>query len=217
VRWLSENYKWLFDGVAGAAVIALLAFLARQLFRTKPQPPSPEMAATLTAQGAKVTNSPVASGSGISQTVNSPTVSVNLGHPPSEERQANALLAIHSKLEEGLFYLRRAASSGGRYRGEASDQELLRRASLDLAAASTEYSATKLLLSVPLTHKIDEFFNKAVSVGSILNIAQDPMTPNGERARYWNEAQEIANKEMPLILQAIQTEARAEILGTASR
>src|SRR5260370_34708681 len=49
------------------------------------------------------------------------------------ERQVDALLAIHSKLETALFYLQRAAS-GSKFKGEASDQELLQRMGSELAA-----------------------------------------------------------------------------------
>jgi hypothetical protein len=76
MQWLSENYKWLFDGVAGAAVIAAIGYLVQRLLKGSKNPPG--ATATLTAQGAKVTNSPVASGSGITQNINSPTINVSL-------------------------------------------------------------------------------------------------------------------------------------------
>jgi len=212
VNWLSDNYKWLFDGVGGALGVALLLYLVQRF--GKRQPAGQETAATLTAQGSKVTSSTVASGSRINQTVNSPTVNLNLGKPASEgihKHQVDALLAITPKLEHALFYLQRAAS-GSKFQGEASDQELLRRMGVDLAAASTEYSQKKLLIDVSLTRKIDEFFSKVVSAGMSLNHALDPMTPNGEtRANHWRRAQEIADKELPPLLRAIQTDSRAVI------
>ncbi len=169
MKWLSDNYKWLFDGVGGALVVALLAYVAQKLFRSK------------TGQ----------------ETV--------AGKPASDGRQAAALLVITPKLEGALFNLRRAAS-GDKRQGEVPDQELLRRMGVDLAAASTEYSQKKLLIDVSLTHKIDEFFSKVVSAGISLNHALDPMTPN-----HWRRAQEIADKELPPLLQAIQTDSRAVI------
>lgn len=36
MNWLSDNYKWLFDGVAGAATLGILAVIFRWLFRSKP-------------------------------------------------------------------------------------------------------------------------------------------------------------------------------------
>ena len=60
------------------------------------------------------------------------------------ERQVDALLAIHAKLEQALFYLQRAASAG-KFEGE-SDQELLRRMARDLGAASEVFSQNKLLI-----------------------------------------------------------------------
>ncbi len=59
MSWLSENYKWLFDGVAGAAVIAFIGYVVHRLLGSQDRQ---QGAAALTAQGAKVTNSPVASG-----------------------------------------------------------------------------------------------------------------------------------------------------------
>src|SRR6266852_341790 len=47
------------------------------------------------------------------------------------ERQVDALLAIHSKLEQALFYLQRAASAF-KLEGEVPDQELLQRMARDL-------------------------------------------------------------------------------------
>lgn len=146
--------------------------------------------------------------------MNSPTVNLNFGKPASEgihKHQVEALLAITPKLEEALFYLQRAASTS-KFQGEASDHELLRRMGVALAAATAEYSQKKLLISLPLTHKIDEFFNMVVIAATSLNHAMDPITPNGEtRARYWEEAQGIAYRQLPPIFQAIQTESREVI------
>ena len=217
--WLLQNYKWLFDGIGGVAVVALLGYAAKRFFGSKPKPAGQEASAALTAQGAKVTDSPVASGSGIKQTVNSPTVNLNLGSPISDGihvRQVDALLAISAKLEAALSKLQRATSAA-RFSGQASDQELLYRASRDLAEASAEFSQKKLLISAALTRKIDEFFKKVVAAGISLNTALDPMTPNGDtRAKHWREAQEFT-KELSLVLEAIQSEARAEIHGPSSK
>jgi len=35
MRWLSENYKWLFDGVAGAAILAVIGYVAHRLLGSK--------------------------------------------------------------------------------------------------------------------------------------------------------------------------------------
>lgn len=94
MRWVSENYKWLFDGIAGAAVIAVIGFLVHRFLGPKDQ----QQAATLAAQGAKVTHSPVASGYGISQVVNSPTVNVSIPSPttpvPQEEKEQPPCLSF---------------------------------------------------------------------------------------------------------------------------
>jgi hypothetical protein len=74
--WFSENYKWLFDGFAGAAVLAVIGYVLHHFRGSRNR----QGAATLTAQGAKVESSPVASGSGITQTINSPTT-INVSLP----------------------------------------------------------------------------------------------------------------------------------------
>ncbi len=84
--WLSDNYKWLFDGVAGAAVIAVIGWLFHHFSQVRQRG-----TAALTAQGAKVTNSPVASGSNISQNINSSTLNLSLPArmPTTDEDQSS--------------------------------------------------------------------------------------------------------------------------------
>jgi len=92
MNWLSENYKWLFDGVAGAAVIAVIGYVVHRLLGSQDRQ---QGAAALTAQGAKVTNSPVASGSGITQTINSPTTTINFSVPePTTEQGCDFWLSF---------------------------------------------------------------------------------------------------------------------------
>src|SRR6266704_2014917 len=104
------------------------------------------------------------------------------------ERQVDALLPIHSKLEEALFYLQRAASAG-KFQNEASDKELLARMGSSLAAASQEFSKNRLLVSGTLEQMLDEFFNKMVFAGIDMNLALDPAVAEGEpRAKLWDKA-----------------------------
>jgi hypothetical protein len=80
MQWLSENYNWLFDGIGALLVMAVLGYLVRRILRNRQKG-----SAALTAQGAKVMNSPVASGSNNTQTVHAPTIhaqTVNYGHVP---------------------------------------------------------------------------------------------------------------------------------------
>jgi len=145
-----------------------------------------------------------------------PSVHLNIEKPASEAiqlRRVEALLAIHSRLEAGLAYLQRAASTS-KFPGEPLEQELLWRMGRKLAEASEQYSQNKLLINPVLTRKLDEFFDKVVSAGITLNLALDPMTPNGQpRADLWNKAQEIVYKEIPLVMRAIEIESRAAIEG----
>ena len=129
------------------------------------------------------------------------------------ERQVDALLSINSNLEEALFYLQRAASAS-RLAGEALEEELLRRAGAKLASASDVFSQNKLLMGLGLARKLDEFFGRMISGGLNLKLALDPMVQDGgQRANFWNNAREIAYKELPGILQAIAADSRALIHG----
>jgi hypothetical protein len=127
------------------------------------------------------------------------------------ERQMDALLAINSKLEEALFYLQRAASAG-KFAGEASEKELLQRMARSLGTASEEFSKNRLLVSESLEEKLDDFFKKMFSGGISLNLALDPMVPNGEpRAKLWDDARRTAYKDLPEVLKAIRDEGRTVI------
>lgn len=80
MNWLSDNLKLLFEGVGGTATVALIGYFCKRWLESRQQPSGQE--ATLTAQGARGSDSPVASGSGITQNVNSPTtINVSLPHP----------------------------------------------------------------------------------------------------------------------------------------
>jgi len=126
------------------------------------------------------------------------------------ERQVDTLLAIHCKLEQALFYLQRAASTLKLER-EAPPQELLQRMARDLGAALEEYSRNKLLISPVLSRRLDEFFSKMLSAGVDLNLAMHPMTADGEQRDFSKHARKTAYEELPSILDAIRTEARALI------
>ncbi len=95
MTWLSENYKWLFDGVGGLVLLAVLGYLLRRILKRSQD--RQEGTPALNAQGAKVMNSPVASGSGITQTVNSPTT-INLSVPgPTVEQGCDFWLAFDAR------------------------------------------------------------------------------------------------------------------------
>src|SRR5260370_23967451 len=64
-------WEWVFSGI-GVLTLGLLIEWLRTRSRSSGQE------ATITAQGAKVSDSPVASGTGITQNVNSPTFNVSL-------------------------------------------------------------------------------------------------------------------------------------------
>jgi hypothetical protein len=126
------------------------------------------------------------------------------------ERQVDALLAIHAKLDSALRYLQRA-SSAFKFRGEANEQELLQRMALDLGEASEEFARNRLLISDRLQRKLDEYFQKMFSAGLTFNMALDPMATPQQRADLWNQVRDISYKELPSILEAIRAEAKAII------
>jgi hypothetical protein len=103
MNWLSENYKWLFDGVAGAVTITIVGYVIRRFRKSTDQ----QATAALTAQGAKVTNSPVASGSNITQTINSPTInlsaSVSLPDSPEEVNRCDFWLEFDPRGSRALL------------------------------------------------------------------------------------------------------------------
>jgi hypothetical protein len=86
-------WEWVFSGIGVLAVALLIEWLRR-----RPHPSGQQ--ATITAQGARVSDSPVASGSNILQTVNSPTYNVSLRVPtaagaPGNERYSEWRELIH--------------------------------------------------------------------------------------------------------------------------
>jgi len=98
---IPSTLAWLFDGVGGAALLALIGFLVNRFRSKEKRTPA---GAALTAQGAKVENSPVASGSGITQTINSPTTTVNLSVPaPTVERGCDFWLSFHPSGSRALM------------------------------------------------------------------------------------------------------------------
>jgi|GEM_PF-1987379 hypothetical protein len=131
------------------------------------------------------------------------------------ERQIDALMTIHSKLEGASFYLQRVASAS-RLKGE-DESRLLERAGQELASASAEYSQKRLLFSDTLTGRIDEFFTNALSATLRIDLAMDPMMQDGtSRGEFWDKAREAVYRQLPAILQAIRVEARAVIHGSPS-
>jgi hypothetical protein len=78
VNWFSDNWKVLFDGVGGLAAVALIGYICKRWWESRQRP---GQGAALMAEQARVSDSPVASGSGITQNVNSPTINVSIPHP----------------------------------------------------------------------------------------------------------------------------------------
>jgi hypothetical protein len=132
------------------------------------------------------------------------------------ERQVDALLVIHSKLEHALTYFQRVASAA-RFSGGPTENELLERMGRELDAAFEEYSQKKLLLSPALSKSLDDFFDEVLSAHFDLGAALNPEFPDGEpRAASWDKVREVAYTRLPSILQSIAIEARAIIHSVTS-
>ena len=79
MHWLGSNYQWL---IAVVVMPIILLLLKRWIdSRKSTSNPAPAPPATLNAQDSEVSNSPVAAGSGINQSVSAPVVNVNIGQP----------------------------------------------------------------------------------------------------------------------------------------
>jgi hypothetical protein len=109
VDWLSNNWKLLFEGVGGTAAVAIIGYVCKLLF----WPQSSGQDASLTAQGARVSESPVASGSDIVQTVGGThhyyyslaVAQPSAIDPASEPKQQNIESASLSPLSAQEVYL----------------------------------------------------------------------------------------------------------------
>jgi hypothetical protein len=127
MHWLSQNYQWLFDGIGGVVLIALVRIGYNRWRKSRTQADGSHPSSVLTAQGAKVTNSPVASGSNISQTINSSTLNLSLPAPasgaPGHERYREwreVIDEVHEALEQMGYafvpiYVRKADDERGDY------------------------------------------------------------------------------------------------------
>lgn len=79
MHWLGSNYQWLIAVVVMAIILLLLKRWVDS--RKSTSNPAPAPPATLNVQDTEVSNSPVAAGSGINQSVSAPVVNVNIGQP----------------------------------------------------------------------------------------------------------------------------------------
>jgi hypothetical protein len=104
-------------------------------------------------------------------------------------------------------------AGAGRLEGEPDDKTLLQRMSQEFAEASDCFSKNKLLMSPELMRRIDEFFSKMLSAGIDLRLTFEPGMQGEPRAQLWDQARTIAYKDLPSILEAIRSEARAAIHG----
>ena len=87
MHWLGSNYQWLIVVVAMFIILLLLKHWVNS--RKSTSNPAVAPPATPNAEDSEVSNSPVAAGSGINQSVSAPVVNLNIG-PPAATGQAQA-------------------------------------------------------------------------------------------------------------------------------
>lgn len=129
------------------------------------------------------------------------------------EEQITALCLIHANLKRANYFFQRL--SAGNLRGNENGQDLFQHFTKFLATASDLRLDNELLLPETLTRQMQTFFDKTQSALVDLDIAMDPATGD-ERGRFRESATTVAFKELPALLTAIATEARAIIHVTTN-
>src|SRR5947199_9800227 len=95
MHWLGRNYQWLIVVVVMPIILLLLKRWIASRKSTSYAAPAPP--ATLNAQDSEVSNAPVATASGINQSVSAPVVIVNIGQPAgTAQAQAQSCLVAHA-------------------------------------------------------------------------------------------------------------------------
>lgn len=123
MNWLSDNYRWIFDGVGGAALITLIGYLFKSLWFSPTEPAGHRTTGTLTGKDSSAVISTVAIGSHSTQTVSAPIIhaqSVHFGlRKPDPPIQAAATVNVPSSpnieyigLREKLVYVSPHAQDG---------------------------------------------------------------------------------------------------------
>lgn len=74
MNWFSDNWKILFDGVGGAALLSVFGFLLKHWFGSRKKSTGEQTKATVKAENSSLVNSPIAGGSQNNQTVNAHTI-----------------------------------------------------------------------------------------------------------------------------------------------
>jgi hypothetical protein len=132
-----------------------------------------------------------------------------LGH--IHERQVTALLAIHSNLDQALFYAQRATSAA-KFAGE-TDQKLIEGFVQNLANASKAVTDNSLLFDDALNATLYKYFTKCAELNIGAGVFFDPATQGQAKAKIWTDMQQTAYKDLPPLLDAIRVSARRTIHG----
>ena len=128
-------------------------------------------------------------------------------------RQLDALGKLYEGLDKTQAYAQLMTKSAI-FEGENTEEypRLLQSA---LVEASREFVAQRLLLPVDIVSQIETFIQKTTEGQINFALAARTTTTDDrpQRAQYWTKAAEIAHKELPELLQAIETAGRKIIHG----
>lgn len=130
------------------------------------------------------------------------------------EQQVMALVKLDKHVRAALGYLE-VMSKSVVFRGEdpATYPAKFRD---EMAATHEELALARLLLPPSLTEQLERLFKKMFEGQIALSFFYDRSTPDGpERAAHWERAKAIAYQELPVLIAAIEREARVVIHGAA--
>jgi hypothetical protein len=131
------------------------------------------------------------------------------------ERQVMALVKLDRHLRAAQGYLE-LMSKSVMFRGE-DPSKYPAQFRKEIGAAHEELSSARLLLPPTLSAQVEQLFKKMFEGQMALSFFYDPTTSDGqERAAHWDRAKEIAYKELPGLLVAIEREARLVIHSAAA-
>jgi hypothetical protein len=123
------------------------------------------------------------------------------------ELQIEIFWKLYKSLLEVQIYAQ-SMTKGAYFEGEKKEEYSLR-FNEAFNKAQEEFINDSLLLPYKIEVQVNAFFQKVLEGQVQLGLAKHPMVVDGQqRATFWKNAAEIANKEMPKLLDAIKLRAR---------
>ena len=120
------------------------------------------------------------------------------------ERQVDTLVKLHRHFSDAQGWFQ-AMARGYKLVGEVSMDEYGRKCAEAVASARDTFADGRLLIPPDLAPQCARFFESLFKGQTDLDLAQHSMVVNGhQRAGFWDDAQKIALKELPSILDQIE-------------